>query len=174
MTAWEATSFQQWICSVSVGDIINLLFALGTIFIAAMAYKIQKTQVKLMKDQTMSSLVLADIARRDKESNDTKLRASITRNIVDIAGQTIALKDPMEMSEKVFFVYSNRNTDNMLFNEKQLSAMDLILDTHTDDATKYDKTKDAEEQKTQRAYFSAKMQDALTQFLQSFAPEDTQ
>lgn len=173
MTAWEATSFRQWVCSVSVGDIVNLLLALSTFWVAIMAYRIQKTQVKLLKDQTICSLVLTDIARRDKESNDTRLRASIIRKVVDIAGHTIACDDPTKMAESVFFVYSSRNSDNMLFSEKQLEAMDLILDTHTDDVAKYSKRKSVEEQKARRAHYSKKMQGALKKFLQSFEPEDT-
>lgn len=169
MTAWEATSFYQWICSVSVGDIINLLLVGSTIFIAVMAYRIQKTQVSLMKDQTMSSLVLADIARRDKESSDQQLRATIIRDVVEIATNTITRQNPLDMHEKVFFIYSSRSGDNALFTQEQIDCMSSILDIHTENVEQYIPADDGEEVE-QPAHFSEDMKKALAKFLRSGEP----
>ncbi len=51
MTVWEATSFKQWICSVSVGDIINLFFALGTVSMAVLTFILLKRQTHILESE---------------------------------------------------------------------------------------------------------------------------
>lgn len=82
MTAWEATSFRQWICSVSVGDIINLLFAFGTIAVAVLAYRIQRAQIRYSQMQTVITKRLASIESKRFKNEQYTLRKDLLISIM--------------------------------------------------------------------------------------------
>jgi hypothetical protein len=82
MTALEATSFWQWICSISVGDIINLLFASGTIAVAVLAFNIQKAQIRYSQMQTVITKRLASIELKRFNHEQYILRRELLLSIM--------------------------------------------------------------------------------------------
>lgn len=112
MTAWEATSFWQWMCSVSVGDIINLLFAVGTISMAVLTFI-------LLRRQTM----ILEIEANDK---DTKFIRKVELALVKLRLTMLFGEGKLAEAEMKFVEDERHNISRLFCDESNKAITDLL------------------------------------------------
>ena len=106
MTAWEATSFYQWICSVSVGDIINLFFALGTISMAVLTFVLLRRQTQIIETQA--------------QDGDSKQRIKMSKCVNNLLMAVLGCEGQLA-KESDQYLTDNRHLISRLFDENTVN-----------------------------------------------------
>lgn len=133
MSAWEATSFFQWVCGIEVGGAINLLFAIVTVFIAGMAVLIQKDQKKTAQKQTDIMETLSRIEahkfKREERTFKNKLFDSILHLTARVAFNA---EDKNVSKERMEFYALHRKEVPDYFPDEVQVLCKLYADYHSE------------------------------------------
>ena len=125
MSAWEAYSFFQWLCGITVGDAINFLFALATVSVAVLAYRIQKSQTKYAELQTVIMHKLSEIEECKFKREEGVFKNKLFTAILHLTSRTFGDADHPADNKYIEFYALHRKEIPKLFPDEVQKLCEL-------------------------------------------------